>query len=81
MRQCQLTTAVVICFQQSREEGGKDVDWVWLCGGCVSPPIQVMRLAVVWAVFYSSLVECVCSVAMLVMCVNCVMGGGQAIPH
>ena len=32
MRQCQLmrwTTTVGICWQQGREEGGEDVEWVW----------------------------------------------------
>ena len=35
--QCQLmrwTTTVGICWQQGREEGGEDVEWMWLCGGC-----------------------------------------------
>ena len=54
-------TTVGICWQQGREEGGEDVEWVWLCGGCVAPPIQEIRLAVVWAVLYSGLDECVCS--------------------
>ena len=38
MRQCQLrrqTTSVGICCQQGREEDGEDMDWVWLCDGCV----------------------------------------------
>ena len=61
MRQCQLMSGI-FC-QQSRKEGGEDMEWVWLCGGCIAPPIQEMRLAVVWAV-YSELYECVCSVAM-----------------
>ena len=61
------TTAVGICWQQSREEGGEDVEWVCLCGRCVVPPIQEMRLAV------AGLVECVCSV---VLCVKCEMGCG-----
>lgn len=79
MRQCQLmrqTTTVGICWQQDREEGGEDVEWVWLCGGCVAPPIQEMRSAVVWAVLYSGLDECVCSMAMWMLCVNCGMGCG-----
>ena len=49
MRLCQLmsrTTSVGICWQQSREEGGENVEWVWLCEGCVAPPIHKMRLAV-----------------------------------
>ena len=41
------------------------MEWVWLCGGCVVPPIQEMRLAV------ACLIECVCSV---VLCVKCEMG-------
>ena len=39
MKQCQLmmqTTSVVICWHQGREEGGDDVEFVWLCGGCVA---------------------------------------------
>ena len=62
VRQCQLmmwTTTVGICWQQGREEGGEDVEWVWLCGGCAAPPIQDIRSAVVWAVLYSGLDECV----------------------
>ena len=35
-----------------------------------------MRLAVVWAVLYSGLDECVCSMAMWMLCVNCGMGCG-----
>ena len=34
MRPCNsmmLTTSVGICWQQGREEGGEDVEWVWLC--------------------------------------------------
>ena len=34
------TTSVRIYWQQGQEEGDKDVEWVWLCGGCVAPPIQ-----------------------------------------
>ena len=34
---------------------------MWLCGGSVAPPKQEMRLAVVWAVSYSGLDECVFS--------------------
>ena len=63
--------AVYLCWQQGREEGGEDVDWVWLCGGCVAPPVQERRLAVAWAVLY---VECVCSVAMWDLCVGWVAG-------
>ena len=51
MRQCQLmwqTTTIGIFWQQGREEGDEDVEWVWLSGGCVSPPTQEMRLAVAW---------------------------------
>ena len=51
MRQFHLmrqTTSVEICWQQGREEGSKDVEWLWLFGGCVVPPIQEMRLAVTW---------------------------------
>ena len=43
---------------------------VWWCGGCVALPMHEMRLAVMWAVLYNVLVECVCSVAMLMLCVN-----------
>ena len=39
-------------------------------------PIQEMRLAVAWAMLYSGLVECVSSVAMWVVCVDCGMGFG-----
>ena len=35
MRQCQRTTTVEVCWQQGREEGGEDVEWVWLYGECV----------------------------------------------
>ena len=62
MRQCQLrrqTTSVGICCQQGREEDGEDMDWVWLCDGCVTPPIQEMGLAVALVVLYSGLVDCV----------------------
>ena len=67
------TTTDGICWQQGREEGGEDVEWVWLC---VAPPIREIRLAVVWAVLYSGLDECVCSMAMWMLCVNCGMGCG-----
>ena len=40
---------------------------MWLCVGCVTPPIQEMRLAVV---LHCGLVECVCSVAISVLCVK-----------
>ena len=66
MRQCQLmtqTTAVGICWQQSRGEGGEDVELVWLYGKCVAPPIEDMKL-----VGGVVLVECVCSTAMWVLC-------------
>ena len=53
-----------------REESGADVEWVWLCGGCV---IQEMKL--LW-VLYSHLVECVCSVAMSVVSVKLRASGG-----
>ena len=56
-----------------REEGGEDVEWVWLCGECVIPPIQEMKL--LW-VLHSRLVECVCSVAMSVVCVKLRASGG-----
>ena len=46
------------------------------CAGCVARPIQEMRLSVAWAVSYCGLVECVCSVAMWFLCVNCGMGCG-----
>ena len=65
------TTAVGTCWQQCREEGDEDVEWVWLCGGCVAPPIQEIRYAVAWAVLYSGIVQCVCNVAMWVLCVHC----------
>ena len=42
------TTTIGIFWQQGREEGDEDVEWVWLSGGCVSPPTQEMRLAVAW---------------------------------
>ena len=74
--QCQLmrqTTSVEICWQQGREDGGEDVEWVWLCGRCVAPPIQKMRLSVAWAALFSGLVEYMCSVAIWVLCVNCGM--------
>ena len=45
-------TAVGICWQQGRGEGGEDVELVWLCGGCVAPPTEDMRLAVSWGVLY-----------------------------
>ena len=76
MTQCQLmrqTTTVGICYRQSREEGGEDVELVWLFGGCIAPHIQEKSLAMVWAVLYSGLFECVCSV---VLCVNCWMDCG-----
>ena len=56
------------------EEGGEDIKWVWFCGECVGPPIQLMRLAVAWAVLYSGLVECVCSVDLWVLCAICGIG-------
>ena len=77
MRQFQLmrqTTSVEICWQQGREEGSKDVEWVWLFGGCVVSPIQEMRLAVSWVAFYTGIVQCVRSVAMWVMIVGWVAG-------
>ena len=48
---------------------------LWLCEGCVAPPIQETRLAVVWAVSYSGLDECVCSMARgcCVFIVGCVV--------
>ena len=88
MRQCQLmrwTTTVSVnevdyhCWNllaEGREEGGEDVEWGWLCGGCVAPSIQEIRSAVVWAVLYSGLDECVCSTAMWMLCVDCGMGCG-----
>ena len=66
-------TTVGVCWQQGREEGGEDVEWV-CCVEDVSPPIQEIRLAVVWA--GSGLHECVCSMAMWTLCVNCGMGCG-----
>ena len=63
--------AVGICW---REESGKDMEWVWLCGRCSAPPTQEMKLAVVWAVLYSDLHDCVCSVGIWVLCVNSGMG-------
>ena len=36
--------------------------------------MQEVRLAVVWAVLYSDIFECVPSLAMWVLCVNCGMG-------
>ena len=79
MRPCQLmrqTTAVGSGRQQGGEEGDEGVEWVWLCGGCVAPPIQEMRLAVAWAVSYGGLEECVCSMAVWMLCVYCGMGCG-----
>ena len=75
MRQCQLmrqTTAVEICWQQGRGEGGKDVELVWLCGGCVAPPIEDMRLAVPWGVLY---LLNVFAVRPCGFCVNCGTSG------
>ena len=46
----------------------------WSGCGCVAPPTQEMRLAMVWAVLYSDLHDCVCSVGMWVLCVNSGMG-------
>ena len=40
--------------------------------GCLNAP----ELYVAWAVSYRGLVECVCSVAMWFLCVNCGMGCG-----
>ena len=51
-----LTTPVGICWQQGREEGGEDVEWVWLCRGFVAPHILEMMIAVTWAALYSGLV-------------------------
>ena len=53
-----------------REEGGENVELLWLCGECVIPPIQEMKL--LW-VLYSRLVECV---AMSVVCVKLRASGG-----
>ena len=52
----------------------EDVEWVWYCEGCVAAPIHEMRLGVPLAVLCSGFVECVFSVAMCVLCVNCGMG-------
>ena len=62
------TTAIGFRWRQGREEGGEDVKWVWLCEGCVATPIQEMKLAVAWAVLYSGIDECVCSVACGIGC-------------
>ena len=78
MRQCH-EMAIEICWQQRREEGGDNIEWVWLCIGCVTRPIQEMRFAVAWAVFYGGLVEYVCSVVLWVLCVNCGMGCGLSV--
>ena len=51
------------------------MEWVWLCGGCIASPMQEVRLAVVWAVLYSDIFECVPSLAMWVLCVK--MWDGQ----
>ena len=52
--------------------GRKDIEWVWLYAGCVAPPIQEMKLAVVSAVSYSGLDECVhvCSMTICVFIVG-----------
>ena len=42
----------------SRAERKAAREWVLLCGGCVSTPMQEMRSAVVWAMLYSGLDEC-----------------------
>ena len=69
------TTSVEICWRQGREDGDEDVEWVWLCGRCVAPPIQKMRLSVAWAALYCGLVEYnMCSVAIWVLCVGSVCG-------
>ena len=57
-----------LCLNLLAAEGGEDIKWVWFCGECVAPPIQLMRLAVVWAALYSGLVECVSSVDLWVLC-------------
>ena len=79
MKQCQLIrwTTTWNLLTAGREEGGEDVEWVWLCGGCVVPPIQDIRFAVVWAVLYSGLDECVCSTAMWTLWAS----GGQSTPE
>ena len=53
MGQCQL----LLESAGSRAER-KAAEWVWLCEGCVAPPIQEIMLAVAWVVLYSGLVEC-----------------------
>ena len=59
MRPCNLmmlTTSVGICWQQGREEGGENVEWVWLCRGFIAPHVQEMWIAVTWVALYSGLV-------------------------
>ena len=69
MRQCQLmrqTTAVEICWQQGRGEGGKDVELVWPVRRMCCPAHR--RHEVSCPVGGVVLVECVCSTAMWVLC-------------
>ena len=54
-----------ICWPRESDE---DVEWVWLCVGCVNSPIQEIRLALAWAALYSGLVD-VCSVWSCWFCV------------
>ena len=83
VRLCQLmrqTTDVGLC---GREEGDEHVEWAWLCGGCVAPPIQEMRLVVVWA---TVALKNVCAVWPCGCCVFIVVGfrwtsGVQSTPH
>ena len=71
VRQCQFMRQTTTVGQHGLEEFDEDVEWVWLCGGCVAPPIQEMRLAVVWVVLCSGLDECVCSMAMWMLITLC----------
>ena len=73
VRQCQLirqTIVVEVCWQHCREESSEHVKWVLLCG---APSIREMKS---WAVLYSDLIECECSVPMRKLCVNFGMGCG-----
>ena len=55
MRQCQWQEVICeevsvnvadypSCWQQGREEGGENMEWVSFSEGCVAPSIQEMRL-------------------------------------
>ena len=68
-------TTVGICWQQGREEGGEDVECVWLCGGCVAPLIREIKCGRCCTVALMN----VCAViymAMWMLCVYCGMDCG-----